>query len=149
MSDIDIDELGPIDYLVVEFPEGASTFDGSMAAELASLVDKGIIQILDLLILRKDEDGAVEALEIDDLEGVDELRKLETQIAELLAADDVENLAAAMKPGSTAGVVVWENLWAAPFGAAARNAGGQLIATGRIPIQAIMASLEADAAEGD
>ena len=149
MSDIDIDELGPIDYLVVEFPEGASTFDGSMAAELASLVDKGIIQILDLLILRKDEDGAVEAMEIDDLEGVDELRKLETQIAELLAAEDVENLAAAMKPGSTAGVVVWENLWAAPFGAAARNAGGQLIATGRIPIQAIMASLEADAAEGD
>jgi hypothetical protein len=77
---------------------------------------------------------------------VDEIRALETQVSEILAADDVEHLAAAMEPGSVAGVLVWENTWAAPFASAARRAGGQLIATGRIPIQAIAASLEAEQA---
>ena len=83
-------------------------------------------------------------MEIDDLEGLDELRVAETQLAELLAEEDVVHLAAAMEPGTTAGVLVWENTWAAPFASAARRAGGQLIASGRIPIQAILASLEAD-----
>jgi hypothetical protein len=77
---------------------------------------------------------------------VDELRALEADIAEILAAEDVEHLAEAMLPGSVAGVVVWENRWAAPFATAARTAGGQLIATGRIPIQAILASIEAELA---
>jgi hypothetical protein len=74
------------------------------------------------------------------------LQVLETELGELLAADDVGNLAAAMDPGSTAGVLIWENLWAAPFASAARRSGGQLIADGRIPIQAIIASIEADQA---
>ena len=73
-------------------------------------------------------------------------RQSEAELAELLAADDVVNLAAAMDPGSTAGVLIWENLWAAPFASAARRSGGQLIANGRIPIQAIIASIEADEA---
>jgi hypothetical protein len=144
MGDIDVDELGPVDYLVVEFPAGHSNFTGEMAAELKSLVDGGTIRVLDLLVMQKDDDGTVEAFEIDDLEGVDELRGLETHVAEILAADDVTNLAAAMEPGSTAGVLVWENRWAAPFASAARRAGGQLVASGRIPIQAILASLEAE-----
>jgi hypothetical protein len=144
MGDTDVDELGPVDYLVVEFPAGHSNFTGEMAAELKSLVDGGTIRVLDLLIMQKDDDGTVEAFEIDDLEGVDELRGLETHVAEILAADDVANLAAAMEPGSTAGVLVWENRWAAPFASAARRAGGQLVASGRIPIQAILASLEAE-----
>src|SRR5262245_34876986 len=101
MTDTDIDELGPVDYLVVEFPAGRSNFTGEMAAELASLVDAGTIRVLDLLILRKADDGTVEAFEIDDLDEVDELRALEGQIAEILAADDVEDLAAAMEIGST------------------------------------------------
>ena len=146
MSEIEIDELGPIDYLVVEFPAGASNFTGEMAQELASLVDRGIIKVLDVLIIRKDEDGAFEALEIDDLEGLDEFRQIETGIAEILAEEDVAHLAEAMENGSTAGVLVWENVWAAPFGSAARRAGGQLIASGRIPIQAILASIEAEEA---
>ena len=141
----DIDELGPVDYLVVEFPAGRSTFTGEMAAELASLSERGTIRLLDLMILQKSDDGSVEAFEIDDFESVDELRQLETEIAEILAAEDVIHLAEAMENGSTAGVVVWENRWAAPFASAARRAGGQLVATGRIPIQAILASLEADA----
>ncbi len=144
MSDSDLDEMGPVDYLVVEFPAGQANFNGEMAAELAVLNEAGIIRILDLLVLVKDQDGAVDAHEIDDLEGADELVQLEAEIAEILAADDVVHLAEAMEPGSVAGVVVWENLWAAPFASAARRAGGQLVASGRIPIQAIVASLEAD-----
>ena len=144
MADVDIDELGPVDYLVVEFPPGASNFTGEMAAELAKLVDSGTIRLLDLVILAKDADGAIEALEIEDLEQLDDLRTAETQLAELLAAEDITNLAAAMEPGTMAGVLVWENSWAAPFATAARRSGGQLIASGRIPIQAILASLEAD-----
>jgi len=146
MSKNEIDELGPVDYLVVEFPAGASHFSGETAAELAALVEAGTIRVLDVLILAKDADGSVEAMEIDDLDEMDELRVIETEIAEILAAEDVEHLAAAMEPGSVAGVVVWENTWAAPFASAARRAGGQLIASGRIPIQAIVASLEADEA---
>ena len=149
MSDVAIDELGPVDYLVVEFPAGSSNFTGEMAAELASLAKAGTIRVLDLLVLHKDEDGNVEAFEIDDLDALDELRVLETQVAEILAADDVAHLAEAMDDGSTAGVLVWENSWAAPFAAAARRSGGQLIANGRIPIQAILASVEADDAESE
>ena len=150
MADIDIDELGPIDYLVVEFPPGRSHFTGEMAAEIGRLVDAKLVRVLDLLILQKAEDGTIEAFEIDDLDAVDDLRAAEGQLAELLAEEDVEHLAAAMEPGTTAGVLVWENAWAAPFASAARRAGGQLIASGRIPIQAILASLEADEPiEGD
>jgi hypothetical protein len=148
MGEPDIDEMGPVDYLVVEFPAGASSFNGEMAAALAALAESGTIRVLDLLILQKDMDGSVEALEIDDLDGVDELQALETEIAEILAEEDVVHLAAAMEPGSVAGVLVWENTWAAPFASAARRAGGQLIATGRIPIQAIAASIEAELNEG-
>jgi hypothetical protein len=141
-----IDELGPVDYLVVEFPPGAQNFDGEMAAELVRLSDAGTIRVLDLMILQKAADGSVDAYEIDESDAVDEIRALETQVSEILAADDVLNLAAAMEPGSVAGVLVWENTWAAPFASAARRAGGQLIATGRIPIQAIAASIEAEQA---
>jgi hypothetical protein len=141
-----IDELGPVDYLVVEFPAGAQNFNGEMAAELVRLSDAGTIRVLDLLILQKAADGSVDAYEIDETDAVNEIRALETHVSEILAADDVLNLAAAMEPGSVAGVLVWENTWAAPFASAARRAGGQLIATGRIPIQAIAASLEAEQA---
>lgn len=152
MSDESVDELGPIDYLVIEFPPGTQHFDGEMARELLSLVDSEMIRVLDLLVIAKDADGGIEALELDDLEEAGELARLETEIAEILAEEDVVHLAEAMEPGTVAGVIVFENLWAAPFAAAARHAGGQLIASGRIPIQAIVASLEAEAAaetEGD
>jgi Family of unknown function (DUF6325) len=148
MTDTSLDELGPVDYLVVEFPAGASNFTGEMAAELVALTDSGTIRVIDALVLTKDEDGAVDAMELSDVGELGELQAIEAQLAELLAADDVEHLAAAMEPGSTAGVLIWENLWAAPFASAARRAGGQLIANGRIPIQAIIASIEADDASG-
>jgi uncharacterized protein DUF6325 len=151
-QETDLDSLGPVDYVVVEFPAGASNFTGEMTEELIRLVDAGTIRLIDVLILTKDEDGSVEATELSDIDDLGELQALEAKLAELLAEDDVVHLAAAMEPGTTAGVLIWENLWAAPFASAARRSGGQLIANGRIPIQAIIASIEADeraASEGD
>jgi hypothetical protein len=144
MTDTSLDSLGPIDYLIVEFPAGASNFTGEMVEELIALVEGGLIRLVDILILVKDENGEVDAMELSDLEDLGPLQVLEAELAELLAEDDVADLAAAMEPGSTAGVLIWENLWAAPFASAARRAGGQLIANGRIPTQAIIASIEAD-----
>jgi hypothetical protein len=141
-----LDELGPVDYVIVEFPAGTSSFTGEMAKELVALVDAGTIRLIDVLILQKAEDGAIDAMELSDLEELGELQALEAELAELLMEDDVVHLAAAMDPGTTAGVLIYENLWAAPFASAARRAGGQLIANGRIPIQAIIASIEADEA---
>jgi len=146
MTERSLDELGPVDYLVVEFPAGHQNFTGEGADELVRLHDAGIIRIMDILILAKGADGAVDAMELSDLAELGELARLEAQLAQTLAEDDVANLAAAMDPGSVAGVLVYENLWAAPFGAAMRRAGGQLIANGRIPVQALIAAVEADAA---
>ena len=146
MTDASMDEFGPVDYLVIEFPAGQAMFNGEMAAELAALMEAGIIRVLDLVVIVKDDDGNIEGFEIDDFDEIDELRAIETGIAEILAADDLVHLAQAMEVGTTAGVLVWENTWAAPFGAAARRAGGQLVANGRIPIQAIAASIEAEGA---
>jgi hypothetical protein len=144
MTEVSLDELGPVDYLVVEFPAGASSFTGEMAAELLALADSGTIRVIDVLILTKDADGTVEATELSDIAELGELQAIEAELAELLAAEDVDHLAAAMEPGSTAGVLIWENLWAAPFASAVRRSGGRLIADGRIPIQAIIASIEAE-----
>ena len=145
MSEVSLDELGPVDYLVVEFPAGASNFTGEMAAAAPRVGRRrDHPRAIDVLILTKDQDGAVDAMELSDVGDLGELQAIEAQLAELLAEEDVENLAAAMEPGSTAGVLIWENLWAAPFAAAARRSGGQLIANGRIPIQAIIAAIQAD-----
>ncbi|MFL6133992.1 MAG: DUF6325 family protein [Nocardioidaceae bacterium] len=144
MTQTSLDQLGPVDYAVVEFPVGASSFTGEMTNELVALVESGMIRLIDVMILTKDDDGSVEAIELSDVPELGRLEALEAELAELLAADDVAHLAAAMDPGSTAGVLIWENLWAAPFASAARRSGGQLIADGRIPIQAIIASIEAD-----
>ena len=144
--EVAVDELGPVDYLIIEFPADAQNFTGEMAAEVVRLSDTGTIRVLDVLLIQKGEDGSIDALELDEAPGLDDLRALEANLAEILAADDVVHLAAAMDPGTVAAVLVWENTWAAPFGSAARRAGGQLVATGRIPIQAIAASMEAELA---
>ncbi len=147
MSDRSIDELGPVDYLIVEFPAGAQNFTGEGAAELIRLHDAGIIRVMDVLILQKGDDGTVMAQELGDLNELGELARLETELVQTLAEEDVDKLATAMDPGSIAGVLVYENLWAAPFASAMRRAGGQLIANGRIPVQAILAAIEADEAQ--
>jgi hypothetical protein len=148
MNDTDVDELGPVDYVVVEFPADKANFSGEMAAELKALVERGTVRVLDLILLKKELDGSVEGFESHDFGGLDlaGLRELETELALLLAEEDVEAIGAAMEPGSVAAVLVWENVWAAPFGSAVRRSGGQLVASGRIPIQALAAAIEADEA---
>lgn len=146
MTERSLDELGPVDYLVVEFPAGQQNFTGEGASELLRLHDSGIIRIMDLIIVGKAEDGSVMAQELGDLDDLGELARIEVQLAETLAEADVEKFGAVMEPGSIGAVLVYENLWAAPFASAMRHAGGQVIANGRIPIQSIIAAVEADEA---
>ena len=150
MTDLieDVDELGPVDWMVIEFP--GNQFNGQISPALADLVDRDVVRVLDLVILKKDDDGSLEAFELSDLDDSEtgELRTYEAGLAMLLSEDDVTAVADALEPGSTAGVLVWENTWAAPFGAAVRNSGGQLVASGRIPTQALVAALE-DEDEGE
>ena len=146
MTDRTLDELGPVDYVVVEFPAGTQNFTGEAAEELLRLHDAGIIRVMDLVIIGKGADGAVMAQELGDLEDLGDFARLEAELAETLAEEDVLKFGEIMAPGSIGAVLVFENLWAAPFGSAVRHAGGQLIANGRIPVQAIIAAIEADEA---
>ena len=150
MDDVEtVDELGPVDWIVVEFP--GSKFKGEIAPALDDLVERDLVRVLDLLILKKDADGSLEAFELSDLDDSElgELRSYETELAMLLSEDDVVAIAEAIEPNSSAAVLVWENRWAAPFASALRRAGGQLVASGRIPIQALLAIIEADEAADD
>jgi hypothetical protein len=143
-----LDVLGSVDWVVVEFP-GDDFGKGQVAPVLKDLVDHGLVRVLDLLLLRKDADGTLEPFEISDV-GVGELadlREYERELVTVLSEQDVLDLAETMAPGTSAAVLVWENLWAAPFGSAVRRAGGQLVASGRIPTQAVLAAIEADTAE--
>jgi hypothetical protein len=144
----DVDQLGPVDWLVVEFPGKQPT--GEIAPHLVDLVERGLIRVLDLMVLQKDTDGTLNVSELSDLDPSDlgEFRTTEAELAMVLSEQDVLDLAETIEPGSTAAVLVWENLWAAPFGSAVRKAGGQLVASGRIPTQAVLAAIEADAKEG-
>ncbi len=146
-TEVDVDELGPVDWIVVEFP--GSKFNGEIAPELQRLVERDIVRVLDVLVLKKENDGSIEAFEITELDEseVGQLRNYENDLAHLLSEDDVAAVAAAVEPGSSAALLVWENRWAAPFASAVRHAGGQLVASGRIPIQALLAAVEADLEE--
>jgi hypothetical protein len=145
MSGADV-ELGPVDYVVVAFPAGQANFSGEMASELRALMDSNTVRVLDLLLVTKDVDGSVEATELRDADDseVGQLREAEADLAVLLAASDVDEIGGVLEPGSSGVVLVWENTWAAPFGAAVRRSGGQLVASGRIPTQAILAAMDAD-----
>ena len=140
----EVDELGPVDWIVVEFP--GSRFNGQIAPALLDLVERDLVRVLDLLVLKKDDDGSLEAFELSDLDQgeIGELRTYESELAMLLSEEDVTSLAAAIEPGGSAAVLVWENSWAAPFASAVRRSGGQLVASGRIPIQALLAADEAE-----
>jgi hypothetical protein len=147
MEGSELDVLGPVDYLVVEFPADKANFSGEMAAELRSLVDREVVRVLDLVILRREPDGSVEVAELADVDESDvgELLALEADLAMLLAEEDVEEIGKALEPGSIAAVLVYENTWAGPFASSIRRSGGELVASGRIPTQALLAAIEADA----
>jgi hypothetical protein len=131
--------MGPIDYLLVEWRGRQPT--GEAMPHLIDLVDRGLIRILDLAFIAKAEDGSVAALEISELG--DEAAAFEGASSGLLDEDDIGEAAGALEPGTSAALLVFENRWAAPFAAAVRNSGGQLVASGRIPIQAVLAALDA------
>ncbi len=139
----DLDEMGPIDYLVVEFP--GSRMTGEAFPLLVDLVDRGLVRILDLVFVQKELDGSVVALELNDLDGDGELDLsiFAGASSGLLGDDDIKEAGGVLEPGSSAGILVYENVWAGPFAAAVRRSGGQLVASGRIPVQAVLAALDA------
>ena len=147
MNDTDV-ELGPVDYIVVAFPAGRANFSGEMASQLMALMDSNTVRVLDLVLVTKDLDGSVEASELRDADDseVGQLRAAEADLAVLLAESDVEEIGGVLEPGSAAAVLVWENTWAGPFASAVRRSGGQLVASGRIPTQVILAAIDADRA---
>ena len=135
-------EMGPIDYILVEWPGRQP--NGEVAPHLVDLVDRGLIRILDLAFVTKDEDGTVAGLELADLgDGAAELEVFEGASSGLLSDDDLTEAAAALEPGTSAALLIFENTWAAPFAAAVRRSGGQLVASGRIPVEAVLAALDA------
>jgi hypothetical protein len=146
-----LDALGPVDFFVVEFPADEANFSGEMAAELTSLVDRKLVRVLDLLVLRKGIDGSVQIDELHEVDASDvgQLRALEADLAMLLAEEDLLELGTALAPGSVAAVLVYENSWAAPFASAVRRSGGHLRADGRIPTEALIAAMEEDAETAD
>jgi hypothetical protein len=141
MSD-DLDVMGPIDYVVVEFPGNRMT--GEAMPLLVDLVDRGVIRILDLAFVRKHLDGTVSGLTITDLDadGAEQFAVFEGASSGLLDDEDLAEAGGILEPGNAAGVIVYENTWAAPFAAALRRSGAQLVASGRIPVQALLASAD-------
>jgi len=136
-----LEDMGPIDYLLIEWPDRQPS--GEAAPILVDLVDRGLIRILDLIFITKGEDGSVAGLEIDELaEQIEELRVFAGASSGLLSDEDTAEAAQALEPGTSAALIVFENRWAAPFAKAVRRSGGQLVASGRIPVQAVLAALE-------
>ena len=141
-----LDETGPIDYVVIEFPGNRMTGEGFPL--LIDLVDRGIIRILDLKFVMRELDGSVIAIEIADFDGDGQLdlAVFEGASSGLIGPDDIDEAISIIEPGNSAGIIVYENVWAAPFAVALRRGGAQLVASGRIPVQAILAALDASEA---
>jgi len=138
----ELNEMGPIDYVLVEWTGKQPT--GEAVPHLIDLVDRGLIRILDLAFITKAEDGSVAGLELADLgDAVAEYAVFEGASSGLLSDEDVGEAGAALEPGTSAALLVYENIWAAPFASAVRRSGGQLVASGRIPVQAVLAALDA------
>ena len=144
----EVDQLGPVDWLVIEFPNKQPT--GQIAPHLKESGRPRLGTGARPMVLQKDTDGTLNVMELSDLDPSDlgEIRTTEAELAMVLSEQDVVDLAETHRARSTAAVLVWENVWAAPFGSAVREAGGQLVASGRIPIQAGLAAIEADAEGG-
>jgi len=133
-----LEEMGPIDYILVEWPGRQP--NGEVAPHLIDLVDRGLIRVLDLIFLAKDEDGTIRGIEVGEAA---DLAVFEGASSGLIGDDDIEEAGGVMEPGTAAALLVFENSWAAPFATAVRRSGGQLVSSGRIPIQAVLAALDA------
>lgn len=135
-------EMGPIDYVLIEWPGRQP--NGEVAPHLVDLVERGVIRILDVAFITKGEDGAVAGIELADLgDGAGELTLFEGASSGLIGDDDIAEAAGALEPGTSAALLIFENSWAAPFVGAVRRTGGQLVASGRIPAEDVLAALDA------
>ena len=147
MADVDtkaaerLYEMGPIDYVVIEWPREQPT--GTVVPKLIDLVDRGIIRIIDIAFVGKDTGGAVYAMELSDFDGDGSFAAFEGASSGIIGDDDLEEAGSALEPGTSAAVLIWENRWAAPVAIALRESGAQLVASGRIPVQGIIAALDA------
>jgi hypothetical protein len=141
----EFEEMGPIDYVVIEFPGNRMTGEGIPL--LLDLVDRSVIRILDLAFIRKDTDGTVTAVAVEDMDamGAREFAVFQGAASGLLDREDLSEAAGAIEPGNSAGVIVYENTWAAPLARAWRRGGAQMVASGRIPVQALLAAAESGA----
>jgi len=138
----DIEEMGPIDYVVLEWPADRPP-DGSGLPLILDLVDRGIIRVLDLAFIKKEKDGSVAAIDIADVgfTGDFDVTLYAEASSGIVDDEDVAEAGAVLSPGCAAALLVYENTWAAPFAIAMRQAGAQLVANGRIPVQSILAAL--------
>jgi hypothetical protein len=143
VSAMQLDEMGPIDYVILEWP-GEQPDAADVAPMILDLVDRGIIRVIDIAFVAKDDDGSVSAVELDDLGASGAaFAEFDGASAGVIGLEDLQDAAAALEPNTTAAVIVWENRWAAPIAVALRRSGGQLVDSGRIPVQALLASLDA------
>lgn len=136
------DEIGPVDYIVVEFP--GSHFTGEAWPLLVDLVDRGLIRILDIVFVKKELDGRVRGLAMADFDADSkpDVMVFEGASSGMLGQEDLDEAGNALKPGNSAAVLVYENRWAAPFAAALRRTGAQLVASGRIPVTDLVEALD-------
>ncbi|WP_240797344.1 DUF6325 family protein [Streptomyces sp. F001] len=137
----DIEEMGPVDYLIIEFPGNRMTGEGLPL--LVDLVEGGVIRIIDLVFVRKDADGSVDVLELREIGDELDLTVFEGASSGLLDQSDLDDAGTALEPGNSAAILVYENVWAAPLARALRRSGAQLVASGRISVDALLASLDA------
>ena len=135
-------DIGPIDYLAIEFPQ--AKLKGEGLAALVDLVDRNIIRILDLRFVKREQDGTFSAMAVSDFDGdgVLDLAIFEGVESGLLDDDDLRQAASIIEPGSAAGLLVYENTWAGPFVSAMRRAGGDVVASGRIPASDVLEMLD-------
>jgi hypothetical protein len=146
VAEYENEEMGPIDYLVLEWPDRQP--DGRALPHLVDLVDRGLVRILDLAFITKDVDGNVAGVELAEIaDQVEEIRVFEGVSSGLIGDDDISEAAAALEPGVSAALLIYENRWAAPFASALRRSGAQMVASGRIPVQAVEAALDTIEAE--
>ena len=141
MGEDQLEEMGPVDYIVIEWPGRQPT--GEVAPMIVDLADRGIIRILDVAFLVKDADGEIVAVEAGEFNEDGSFAEFDGAGTGLIGEDDLAEAAAALEPGTSAAVLVWENRWAAPIATGLRRSGAQLVASGRIPVQALLASLDA------
>jgi uncharacterized protein DUF6325 len=132
--------IGPVEYLIVAFP--GNNFNGDIAPELAKLVESGTVRILDLVFIGKDADGGVVTFEFDQLDELAPFADIEAEVGGLVSADDIEHAAAQLEPNSSAALLLWEDMWAAPLAAAVRNSGGVLVEGARVPHELAQAAID-------